>query len=273
MALNGFDISAYQNGINLSAVPFDFMIRKTSEGTYHINPGADDHIQQAISLGKLWGFYHYVAGSPDPVTEADFWIDNTANYWGKGLPCIDWERTGNAQFGNTGYLRDFAQHVIDRTGIKPMIYASSSEFPWDVAQSLDCGTWVAQYASMEPTYGYQQSPWNEGAYPCAIRQYSSTGYLNGYGGPLDIDKFYGEADTWMAYVTGGNGGAVDIQSSTPASASAPAPASSGQTYTVQSGDTLSGIASAYGTSWQHLADINGLADPNVIYPGQVLKIG
>lgn len=47
---------------------------------------------------------------------------------------------------------------------------------------------------------------------------------------------------------------------------------SGTTYTVQSGDTLSGIAAAYGTSWQHLADINGIADPNIIHPGQVLKI-
>ena len=50
-------------------------------------------------------------------------------------------------------------------------------------------------------------------------------------------------------------------------------ASAAQTYIVQSGDTLSGIASAYGTSWQRLADINGIADPNIIYPGQVLTIG
>lgn len=50
-------------------------------------------------------------------------------------------------------------------------------------------------------------------------------------------------------------------------------ASSQQTYTVQSGDTLSGIAAAYGTSWQRLADINGISNPNLIYPGQVLTIG
>lgn len=43
-------------------------------------------------------------------------------------------------------------------------------------------------------------------------------------------------------------------------------------YTVQSGDTLSGIAAKFGTSWQHLAQINGLANPNLIYPGQVLRI-
>lgn len=44
------------------------------------------------------------------------------------------------------------------------------------------------------------------------------------------------------------------------------------TYTVQIGDTLSGIASKYGTTYQHLAELNGITNPNVIYPGQVIKI-
>lgn len=44
------------------------------------------------------------------------------------------------------------------------------------------------------------------------------------------------------------------------------------TYTVKNGDTLSYIADVYGTTYQHLADINGIKDPNIIYVGQVLKI-
>lgn len=43
-------------------------------------------------------------------------------------------------------------------------------------------------------------------------------------------------------------------------------------YTAQSGDTLSGIASKFGTTWQALAQKNGLANPNVIYVGQTLTI-
>ena len=43
-------------------------------------------------------------------------------------------------------------------------------------------------------------------------------------------------------------------------------------YIVKSGDTLSGIASKYGTTYQELARINNIANPNVIYPGQVIKI-
>lgn len=44
-------------------------------------------------------------------------------------------------------------------------------------------------------------------------------------------------------------------------------------YTVQKGDTLSGIAAKYNTTYQHLAAINGISNPNLIYPGQQIKIG
>ena len=44
------------------------------------------------------------------------------------------------------------------------------------------------------------------------------------------------------------------------------------TYTVKSGDTLSGIAAKFGTTYQAIAAKNGISNPNVIYPGQVLKI-
>lgn len=44
------------------------------------------------------------------------------------------------------------------------------------------------------------------------------------------------------------------------------------TYTVKLGDTLSGIASKFGTTYQNLASINGITNPNKIYVGQVLKI-
>lgn len=48
--------------------------------------------------------------------------------------------------------------------------------------------------------------------------------------------------------------------------------SSATTYTVKSGDSLSGIASRYGTTVSALASLNGISNPNWIYPGQVLKI-
>lgn len=353
MAMQGIDISSWQAGIDLGSVPCDFAIVKSTEGKGYVNPDCDRAVQQCIELGKPFGFYHYVNGSGADA-EADFFIDNCAGYFGKGIPCIDWESIGNAAWGNTDYLKQLVQRVIDRTGVKPLIYASASVYPWDVAQALDCGAWVAQYADNNAT-GYQDSPWNEGAYECAIRQYSSCGRLDGYDGNLDLDKAYMDSDAWAKYVgaasapapapapskksdeqiadevIAGKWGNGDDRRNRLASAgydydtiqslvnaklqpsrksneqvadevingawgngddrrdrlsqagydydavqsivNAKLGASAAQTYTVQSGDTLSGIAAAYGTSWQYLADINGIANPNLIYPGQVLTIG
>lgn len=45
-----------------------------------------------------------------------------------------------------------------------------------------------------------------------------------------------------------------------------------QYYTVKSGDTLSGIAAKYGTTYQQLAQLNGIANPSKIYAGQKLRV-
>lgn len=349
--MQGIDISGWQDDLDLTQVPCDFAIIKATQGVGYVSAACDPHVQQAISLGKPFGFYHYVNGA-GATAEADFFVDNCVNYFGVGLPCIDWESMQNAAWGNTDYLMELVQRVIDRTGVKPLIYASASAFPWDVAQALDCGAWVAQYANNDAT-GYQDSPWNEGAYSCAIRQYSSHGRLDGYSGNLDLDKAYMDADGWARYVGAstapapapaeksneqiadeviagawGNGadrrGRLAIAGYDPDAIQAivnerlqpsrksdeqvadevirgewgngsdrrdrlskagydpdaiqavvneKMGASANRTYTVKSGDTLSGIAAAYGTSWQHLADINGIANPNLIYPGQVLTVG
>ena len=43
-------------------------------------------------------------------------------------------------------------------------------------------------------------------------------------------------------------------------------------YTVRSGDTLSGIAVKYGTTYQRIAQLNGIANQNKIYVGQKLRV-
>ena len=46
----------------------------------------------------------------------------------------------------------------------------------------------------------------------------------------------------------------------------------GATYTVVSGDTLSGIGAKTGHNWQEIASLNGIGSPYIIYPKQVLKL-
>jgi len=45
------------------------------------------------------------------------------------------------------------------------------------------------------------------------------------------------------------------------------------TYTVKPGDALYEIALKYGTSVKELAMLNGIANPSLIYPGQIIKLG
>ncbi|MCW0216115.1 MAG: LysM peptidoglycan-binding domain-containing protein [Pseudonocardia sp.] len=64
--------------------------------------------------------------------------------------------------------------------------------------------------------------------------------------------------------------AAPVRASAPV-AQPPAAAAPGN-YVVRSGDTLSKIAAAHGTTWQQLAAANGLANPNRLAIGQALRV-
>lgn len=52
----------------------------------------------------------------------------------------------------------------------------------------------------------------------------------------------------------------------------PDPTQGPSTYTVARGDSLSAIASRFGTTWQVLAELNDIADPRSLRVGQVLEL-
>lgn len=58
----------------------------------------------------------------------------------------------------------------------------------------------------------------------------------------------------------------------PTQTAAPQPTEAGTTYVVRAGDTLSGIAAQFGTTWQTLAALNGIDDPRRIRVGQELQV-
>lgn len=205
MPRNGIDISSYQKGLDLSKVPHDFAIIKATEGTSIVQPTCDPWVQQEISLGKKWGFYHFLAGG-DPVAEAEFFVKNTSSYFGKGLPVLDYEMYGRA-VGTAGAKR-FLDRVYELTKVRPIVYTSRSvltEEDWSAIAPY-YGLWVAQYASNDTT-GYQDSPWfpdgSIGAFSAVcIHQYSSAGRLSGWSGNLDLDRCYLSDEQWDAYVVG-----------------------------------------------------------------------
>ncbi|MEA5142902.1 MAG: LysM peptidoglycan-binding domain-containing protein [Oscillibacter sp.] len=99
--------------------------------------------------------------------------------------------------------------------------------------------WVAQYNGVWDS-------WSD-------YQYTSSGWVAGISGNVDLDWF-----------------TTRLFTATPLP-----PASGGtnvHTYTVRAGDTLRGIAQTYGTTVAALAAANGIADPDLIYPGEILQI-
>lgn len=199
MALNGIDVSNYQAGINIAAVPCDFLIAKATEGTGYVSPACARQVDSALAAGKLAGVYHYCTGG-DAAAEADFFVSQVSGWVGRVVLAIDFEKGGNKAWGRWEYARKVLQRVKEKTGVTPLLYGPASAYNGlkTAAGPVDAGLWVANYATMNAT-GYQSAPWKLPSYPCAIYQYSSSGRLPGYGGALDLDLFQGDAAAWRAY--------------------------------------------------------------------------
>lgn len=199
MALNGIDISWYQRGINVAAVPADFVIVKATESTWYTNPCFHAQVDATLNSGKLLGIYHYIGGG-NAKAEARFFANAVKPYIGRAILALDFESGNNSAYMNTGYLQECAMEVYALTGVRPLLYGSQCDYGRlaRVSKATNCGLWIAQYANNSHT-GYQDKPWNEDAYSCAIRQYSSAGALSNYGGNLDLNKFYGGRDAWGKY--------------------------------------------------------------------------
>ena len=122
MTMNGIDVSNWQAGINLAAVPADFVIMKATQGTNYISPDCDRQYQQAKKAGRLLGVYHYVAGG-NAIAEADYFVNNIKGYIGEAILVLDWEIEQNHAWGNYEYLKQVARRVKERTGVIPIIYS------------------------------------------------------------------------------------------------------------------------------------------------------
>ena len=194
--MNGIDISAWQGdaGIDLAKVPYDFCIVKATEGTDYKNRYLDSHATAVQNKKKLLGVYHYANGG-DYKAEADHFLTVVKKYIGKAVLVLDWEAKNNPQFGKNDleWCLKWCNYVYQKTGIKPLIYIQKSAM--NAVKKAGYGLWVAQYPDYVET-GYQKHPWNEGAYNCLLRQYTSVGKLSGYSGSLDLNKAYISATSW-----------------------------------------------------------------------------
>lgn len=99
---------------------------------------------------------------------------------------------------------------------------------------------------------------------CGIWQYTNTGSVPGISGNVDLDLSFTDYATIIR--EGGYNHLNDTPTPTPP------PATDYITYVIQPGDTLSEIAERYGTTYQTLATLNGISNPDRIYAGQTIRI-
>nr|DAH96716.1 MAG TPA: LysA like endolysin [Caudoviricetes sp.] len=196
MAMQGIDCASYQAGIDPSVVPCDFVIVKSTQGTTYVNPDFQRLAEATLAAGKALGIYHYASGG-NATDEANHMLDVAGGYIGRAIFCLDWEGIQNSAFGSgrdSAWIDEFCSVIENRVGSECLVYLSKSVMGCASGHKL----WVAQYANMNRT-GYQDNPWNEGAYDCAIRQYTSMGRLDGWGGDLDLNKAYMSREEWDAW--------------------------------------------------------------------------
>ena len=307
--LKGIDISHHQKGIDLGAIDTDFVIIKATEGNGYTDEMCDTFYQKAKSLGKKLGVYHFAR--PDlgnsAEAEADWFVKETLGYHKEAILVLDWE---SGDLTNVSWAKAWLDRVYEKTGVKPIIYMSASVMSsadWSSVVNADYGIWVANYGSNNGTA--QESVFDR--YPLkywsfyALWQYTSVGRLNGYNGNLDLNYFSGDSSAWDKYaggspssskpsnpvetkstddlarevIAGKYGNGEDRKNAlgsrydeVQARVNEILGINQVEYYIVQSGDNLTKIANRYGTTVNQLVSWNNISNPNLIYPGQKLRV-
>lgn len=212
--LNFLDTSNWQGGYDPAITGADAVIARATEGTGFVDQFCDGTVQQAINAGMPWGFYHF-AGDGDAVSEAAWFINNCSNYFGTGIPVLDWEGNQNVEWVNR-----FVETVHEQTGVWPWIYAN----PWRFNQGgvhPNCARWIAAYPDVvSPTWSQAQGwtpPLADGN--VVAWQFCSDGAASNINGNVDMSLFYGTKEQWLAYgrgdsvpnpgIRGNSGGGAD----------------------------------------------------------------
>lgn len=125
-------------------------------------------------------------------------MDTIKPYLGKAALWLDYE--ANATGNGREWARAFVREVKRLTGIPCGIYASSSVIKMQnltgICKDEGVKLWCANYP-----LGYQTMGWRTDLTPdvkCDMHQYTSSGYLAGYSGPLDLSVWFGSAADFKA---------------------------------------------------------------------------
>lgn len=201
------DISEHQGGIDVASLDCDAVIAKVTGGTYHEDVYWREYAEAALRSGKKLGLYHYARDLEGdwmpPDAEARYFLDRASEYAGLFVPILDWEKEAYAY--DAAWIREWLDIVARETGSTPMFYAGGEDVKnRDFSSITMYPLWLASYLFRYQGAGWVDDPdciygpgdWSR----IMMYQYTSTGDIWGYGGPLDLSVFYGDAGDWDALV-------------------------------------------------------------------------
>ena len=255
----GIDVSMWQGDIDFEEVAesgVDTVYIRSGLGSDYTDPYFEQNYERARAAGLNVGFYHYVTART--VSQAEYQAHFFVNtIQGKEYQCrlaMDFEdlTTLSAAEANEIGLA-FIRKVEDLSGKGTVVYSDAYNAGAVFGGGLTAyPLWIAEYGVSEPSSAVNWDSW-------AGWQYSDMGNVAGISGPVDLDLY---TDAMFLEEPGSVPGPVPM----------PEPSASTVEYTVKSGDTLWGIAEMYRTSVSAIVSENGIANPNLIYPGEVLRI-
>lgn len=267
-AADMIDVSSWQTGINVTTSGAQIVVAKATEGIGYVNPDCDRVVQDALAAGQGVGVYHFAHTENNAVAEANYFIDNTRGYIGKGIvPILDWEPSAP---WDTGWALTWLRTVEAAWGAKPIIYMNQStenSYDWSAVVAGDYGLWIAAYAlGYTPIYGFNPPAAQPTLYhwPFAVAwQYTSTGYVGDWGGALDLSVVYGDLNTWYAYAGSGQVAPVPAPQPTP-QPSTPDTTCDTNCVVIQSGQYVS----MFWADWWNVSVPSG--NPSIVYPGDTV---
>lgn len=245
--IQGIDVSIYQGEIDFARVRsagIEAVYVRGSVGGSRTDERFAQNVQAAKAAGLSVGAYAYITARTPAQARAQA-QRFAALLDGLSLPlrpAADFNVEGLSRAQANAVALAYLSELKAATGVTPLLYtnASSAQNLWSEALTA-YPLWVADYNKVsEPQVRGKWSGW-------AGWQHSNTGRVAGIQGDVDLDVFT-EA-------------VFSANSETPPTH---------RTYTVRRGDTLSSIARLFGVTPSSLARENALANPNLIYPGQVL---
>ncbi len=262
MEKKGIDISHHQGNIDFSALKgnIDFAMVRTSYGAFYEDKNYKQNISGLESIGVPYGLYHfsYATDLAGAKKEAEGFINLIKNYKPLYPVVIDIESSDRTADVRGDTLVDIAStfcKMVEDAGYYAMIYANLDYLnnKLNSSELNKYDKWLAQWSS-KPTYNKEFGMW----------QYSSKGSVPGISGNVDLNIAYKDYPVIIKEKGLNNyNGSGTVEPEKP---------SVEINYVVKKNDTLSGIASKYGTTYQKLASYNNISNPNKIYTGQIIKI-